>query len=437
MLSRASSLCTEPTLTIRPRLRAIMRRATGCATRKTLSRLVRINSRQVSSGKSSSAPRRCTPALLTRMSMGPNARSMSSTARAISPLSVTSNTASWTSAPVARSSAAASATFAGVRPLIATLAPAPARPRASGEADAGGRSRHQRDGALQSEQFFDDPRHPAPSCARFAAASRPAPRGPWKYSRIHGSSDCSSSAIGPMAMTLPLAEHGDAVADRVEAVEIVGDHEHGQPQGRLQGRDELVELAGADRVEAGGRLVEEQTPGSSASARASAARLIMPPESSEGSFSAASGGRPTSRSSASPVRAQRRRDVEVLAHRRLDVLPHGEAREQRALLEQHAPARSTRARSGGVSASRSRPSTSIVPARFGCRPRIVRVSTDLPAPEAPTKPSTSPRRTSRSSPSITLRGRRSRPPGRARGSPASSLKTAPPRRTSRTRRRAR
>ena len=38
------------------------------------------------------------------------------------------------------------------------------------------------------------------------------------------------------------------------------------------------------------------TPGSSASARASAARLIMPPESSEGNLSAASGGRPTSRS---------------------------------------------------------------------------------------------------------------------------------------------
>ena len=44
-----------------------------------------------------------------------------------------------------------------------------------------------------------------------------------------------------------------------------------------------------------------------------------------------------------------------------------------------------------------------MPATFGTRPMMVRVSTDLPAPEGPTKPRISPRLTSRSSPSSTLR----------------------------------
>ena len=42
------------------------------------------------------------------------------------------------------------------------------------------------------------------------------------------------------------------------------------------------------------------------------------------------------------------------------------------------------------------------PLIFGTRPMMVRVSTDLPAPEGPTKPRISPRLTSRLSPSSTL-----------------------------------
>ena len=45
-------------------------------------------------------------------------------------------------------------------------------------------------------------------------------------------------------------QHRDAVADRVQAVEIVGDHEHRQAQRPLQRADQLVEFGGADRVEA-------------------------------------------------------------------------------------------------------------------------------------------------------------------------------------------
>ena len=61
----------------------------------------------------------------------------------------------------------------------------------------------------------------------------------------------------------------------------------------------------------------------------------------------------------------------------------------------------------------------MVPCRLGSRPMMVRSSTDLPPPEAPTRPRISPRRTSSDRWSSTTR-RRTRPRGRARGSPWSS-----------------
>jgi len=48
----------------------------------------------------------------------------------------------------------------------------------------------------------------------------------------------------------PFGQDRDAVADRVQAVEVVGNHEHAQAQGLLERADELVEFGGADRVEA-------------------------------------------------------------------------------------------------------------------------------------------------------------------------------------------
>src|SRR5947209_13354045 len=50
----------------------------------------------------------------------------------------------------------------------------------------------------------------------------------------------------------------DAVADRVQRVEVVGDQEHGKAEPLLQRADELVERRGGDRVEPRRRLVEEQ-----------------------------------------------------------------------------------------------------------------------------------------------------------------------------------
>src|SRR6266567_3133455 len=56
--------------------------------------------------------------------------------------------------------------------------------------------------------------------------------------------------------------------------------------------------------------------------------------------------------------------------------------------------RSVAWRSSALARPRSTPNTSIVPSRFGTKPMMVRISTDLPWPEPPTKPRTSPRNTS-------------------------------------------
>ena len=137
----------------------------------------------------------------------------------------------------------------------------------------------------------------------------------------------------------PLPQHRDTVANRIETVEVMGHHEDGEAERVLQSGDEFVEFAGPDRVETGSRLVEKQQSGSSASARASAARLIMPPDSSEGNLLAASGGKPT-RSIFSIANSSRRRGDKSRCSRigAWMFCLHRQAGEQRALLEQDAPA---------------------------------------------------------------------------------------------------
>jgi len=88
-------------------------------------------------------------------------------------------------------------------------------------------------------------------------------------------------------------QHGDTITNRIEAVQIVRHHDNGEAEAVVQPFDEFVVVGRADRVEAGGRLVQEQQLWSRASARARLARLRMPPESSEGFLSPVSGGRPT------------------------------------------------------------------------------------------------------------------------------------------------
>ena len=55
-----------------------------------------------------------------------------------------------------------------------------------------------------------------------------------------------------------LRQHRHTVGDGVQRVEVVGDQEHTQAQRIAQGEDQLVELRRANRVETGGRFVQEQ-----------------------------------------------------------------------------------------------------------------------------------------------------------------------------------
>src|SRR5487761_212338 len=135
--------------------------------------------------------------------------------------------------------------------------------------------------------------------------------------------------------------------------------------------------------------------GSSASARANPARLRMPPESAAGNFSAVSDGSPTSAILSAAIsrmsigeRSSRSRNGTMMFSATVSELnsapswnstPHRIPRRRRSVC----PGRPI-----------SSPKTSIVPAAGGTSPTIVRSSTDLPEPEAPTTPSTSPARRS-------------------------------------------
>lgn len=137
--------------------------------------------------------------------------------------------------------------------------------------------------------------------------------------------------------------------------------------------------------------------GSSARARARAARLIMPPESEAGYLSPALAGSPA-RASLTWARCS------ASARGRPAFSISGRATFSTTVSEENsAPCwnstpkrRSTRERRSSGSCSRSSPNTRTLPEVGRRRPTILRSSTDLPVPEPPTTPRISPRRTSRS-----------------------------------------
>ena len=136
--------------------------------------------------------------------------------------------------------------------------------------------------------------------------------------------------------------------------------------------------------------------GSSASARASATRLVMPPDSSDGSLSASVAARPTMASLASAISSISAGEMsQMLAHRELHVFADASARRtaRRAGTGRPSVARWRAARLRRWPVDDRSPRISMRPPRFGMRPMIVRNSTDLPLPEPPTRPRISPRST--------------------------------------------
>src|SRR5579862_5154206 len=198
-------------------------------------------------------------------------------------------------------------------------------------------------------------------------------------------------------------QHRDAVADREQRIEVVRHQKHGEIEAGLQIADQLVEIGGGDRIKPGGRLVEKQDlrierkgarqPG----ALAHAARELR------GNLSAAASGRPTMAILHAAISSISGSGIGMCSRSGTSMFCATVSELNSAPSWKRTPQRCSNARaSASLAPSTSQPNTSMLPAWGRRSPTIVRSNTDLPLPEPPTTPSTSPRRTSRSIPSCTV-----------------------------------
>src|SRR5579885_927424 len=164
----------------------------------------------------------------------------------------------------------------------------------------------------------------------------------------------------------------------------MSDHEDSEAQRALQGRDEFVELRGADWIKAGGWLIEKdelwierQGPRQSRTLRHAAGEL-------GGVFVGSIWRKARSPASCGEMRKCSRIGSSTFC---LTVRP-----EKSAPCWNMTPMRrSSEPNSACVSVSTSRPNISIEPPRLSTSPKMVRSKTDLPVPDPPTQPKTSPR----------------------------------------------
>ena len=168
------------------------------------------------------------------------------------------------------------------------------------------------------------------------------------------------------------------------------------PSVRCKVRIKLVELGGADRIEAGGGLVEEDDVGIERERARERHALDHAAGQLGGIFAAHVGVKADHfQLGHRDLLDEPRRQIEIFADRELHVLQRRKRREQRALLEQYAPAPLDRA---PLALAERRQGRRRTPRCCRCAsatsPMMVRISTDLPAPEPPTKPRISPRKTS-------------------------------------------
>src|SRR5258708_27441398 len=141
----------------------------------------------------------------------------------------------------------------------------------------------------------------------------------------------------------------NAVTSGIKAVQIMGYHENGQAQSALQGSHQLVKVARPDRIEARGRLIEEHQ------FRIERERPCQrhPLDHAAGEFRGKTVGDLGAQAHHAEfgdrdLVEQSLREVEIFAHRELDILPHRQRRKQRALLEQDTPATLDAAPRGGI-----------------------------------------------------------------------------------------
>ena len=224
-----------------------------------------------------------------------------------------------------------------------------------------------------------------------------------------------------------LVQHRDAVGDLARADHVVGDRDRGGAELAHAFDDQLVDHVGHDRVEPGGRLVEEDDLGLGGDGAGERHALLH-------------AARQLGRAAARRLRARarpRRASASAISLRRVprhaapldqaegDVLPDAQRVEQGAALEQHAEFAASAARGRARrSPTVSSPSMRIEPASGRSRPRMHLISTDLPVPEPPMMTRLSPAPQSMSTPSSTrLRPERlAQPRGRrSSATPGASL----------------
>ena len=149
---------------------------------------------------------------------------------------------------------------------------------------------------------------------------------PWKYALNQGCCEACMSAIDPAAISLPFPKR------RCGRRRCKGCRDRGLPWEPsapkcAAGSAPVREVARADGVRPEVGSSRKTSSGSSPSARASATRLIMPPDSSDGKRLGDLRSQPDhAELGFGNLVEQSLRDVETFAHRKLDILPAPSAR---------------------------------------------------------------------------------------------------------------
>ena len=217
---------------------------------------------------------------------------------------------------------------------------------------------------------------------------------------IHGWSECSSSRTGASATTFlsAITATRSVIAYRLSRSWVIMN----TVRSRLSDRSLISSSKAAAPI--GSRPAvgssRKSSSGSKARARARPARLRMPPDSSAGFSPAARAGRPERAIFRSANSSISRLGRLVCSNRGAATFSRTVRFENKAPCWKSTPQRrSTEVQWRRLAVRMSWPNSLTVPSSGAFRPMILLSSTDLPEPEPPTTPSTSPRSIDRSSPS--------------------------------------
>ena len=138
----------------------------------------------------------------------------------------------------------------------------------------------------------------------------------------------------------PVHDHPDTIAGTEDAVQIMGDHDDGEPQLFLQVQHQLIERGRTHRIEARGGLIEKQQARIERQGAGQSCALHHAPGELGRVLAGRLGGQPDEADPQQRQLLQRRAlELEVLDHGQLHVLQHRQSRVQGAGLESDAVVR--------------------------------------------------------------------------------------------------